>query len=369
MPSIPGNLCGLPRFSGWHNVDSGIASTPCVSDGLVFVGSADGNLYCLRTTDGGIEWQAQTLDRDEQPARSWLLPWSTTAWSMSATKRRSSTHSRPTPTAALCGNNRSSSTSRTRWTPKITRPTRTGPASRRRRSRPQAAQTTWCSAVTTGTCIGSTSRTRMSQGPTTGWILGDASSLRCRSGVGTLCFVGATRYRLPNFFRIPWDAEQGRFGAPEGPEGIELEVHECRATAALRPGVGEPLTPDAAFVGVDTGWTFHKVELGQPLAEPVTAFEATEGVVLNYFVGSAAVTSGGLVFVGNDNHRLYVLDAEVSRSGQVEEDAPPRNLEGVVCSSPALSTNVDGTGQLWLFVTSRYNGGTFWAFTVHEETE
>ena len=91
-----------------------------------------------------------------------------------------------------------------------------------------------------------------------------------------------------------------------------------------------------------------------------------------YFVGSAAVTGGGIVFVGNDNGNLYVLDAEVEGMDADENDwmkmQPPENLEGIVCSSPALSTNVDGTGGLWLFVTSRKSDGTIWAFTVEEDT-
>lgn len=87
------------------------------------------------------------------------------------------------------------------------------------------------------------------------------------------------------------------------------------------------------------------------------------------------MTSGGLVFVGNENHRLYVLDAEVT-----DEDwkrmRDPEGFDGIVCSSPALSTNVDGLGRLWLFITSRKeftpgeeDYGTLWAFTVEEKID
>ena len=82
------------------------------------------------------------------------------------------------------------------------------------------------------------------------------------------------------------------------------------------------------------------------------------------------------MFVGNDNNRLYVLDAEVADPDKWMKKQPPENLDGIICSSPALSTNVDGTGQLWLFITSRKeftpgegDYGTLWAFTVHEDTE
>ena len=74
-----------------------------------------------------------------------------------------------------------------------------------------------------------------------------------------------------------------------------------------------------------------------------------------------------MVFVGNDNHKLYVLDADVTDPGKWKKKGDPENLYGVVSSSPALSTNVDGTGQLWMFITSRHNGGRLWAFTVHED--
>ena len=117
-----------------------------------------------------------------------------------------------------------------------------------------------------------------------------------------------------------------------------------------------------------------------PSPEKAKAFDDGPNSGPQCVAGSGAVTGGGLVFVGNDNGFLYVLDAEVEGFDADEDDwkkmQPPPDLKGIICSSPALSTNVDGTGRLWLFVTSRgeftpgnADYGTLWAFTVEEKTD
>ncbi len=35
---------------------------------------------------------------------------------------------------------------------------------------------------------------------------------------------------------------------------------------------------------------------------------------------------------------------------------------GFVCSSPAISFNVDDAHNMWVFVTSQLNAGRLWAF-------
>lgn len=49
---------------GWTYKTGGrIRSSPAIVDGVVFVGSADNNLYALNATDGSGEWTYETDDR------------------------------------------------------------------------------------------------------------------------------------------------------------------------------------------------------------------------------------------------------------------------------------------------------------------
>ena len=180
-------------------------------------------------------------------------------------------------------------------------------------------------------------------------------------------YVGITAYLENCFFKV----DVNTFAPPLGTE----LPNECRATPALRPGTGDPPTPDAAFVGVDTGDTFHKLRLSDLGAAYEPAFDVNVGTP-QHFVGSAAI-AGGVVFVGNDNGRLYALRAEPLPAG--DPPLPPEqrwqagnpeqlsvgNMEGYVCSSPALSANADSEGNLWLFVTTRAGGGVMFAYQVH----
>ena len=351
----------------------GIASTPCVANGLVYVGCADGNLYCLSILDGGIEWQAQTLDRNGQPSRILASPVvyggnvyigneASIIYAFAADTDGGAVWQQP-----IVLDLGATGVPSNKWN-------MTGVSS------PAIATAGGTDYLVFGCDDGYVYWIDLSNPDVPDEDhrvdLGGCVESSVSVWAGDTLFVGASRYDTDkNFFRISWDAEHGRFG---NPEGIPLAIHECRATPALRPGTGTAPDLDSAYVGVDTGYTFHRTSV-EGRFEELTDHPFTVGED-EYFVGSAAVTSGGLVFVGNDNHRLYVLDAlvyeENSSESQWKKMQPPKDLEGVVCSSPALSTNVDGAGQLWLFVTSRKeftpgeeDYGTLWAFTVHEETE
>ncbi|MEF8827254.1 MAG: PQQ-binding-like beta-propeller repeat protein, partial [Halapricum sp.] len=52
---------GTQRWS--HETDGGIRSSPAVADGVVYVGSNDGNVYALDADDGTERWTFQTGQR------------------------------------------------------------------------------------------------------------------------------------------------------------------------------------------------------------------------------------------------------------------------------------------------------------------
>ena len=101
--------------------------------------------------------------------------------------------------------------------------------------------------------------------------------------------------------------------------------------------------------------------------------------LLDYFVGSAAVTSGGLVFVGNDGGDLYVLDAEVEGMDAEDDDWKKRRTDrsgGNRLLQPGIEheRRRDRTALALHHESQGVHGGrrrlrVLWAFTVEEKID
>lgn len=133
---------------------------------------------------------------------------------------------------------------------------------------------------------------------------------------------------------------------------------ESRATASL--------AYDYAYNGVDTGQVFYRVHdpATDQLKEYLPQFPATGGDLYHkdYFVGSAAHTTGEVVYTGNDNGTFYALNA--GDLSQITADTTYLNsgMISMICSSPAIGYNVDASHNRWVFVTTRADGGKLEAF-------
>jgi outer membrane protein assembly factor BamB len=160
--------------------------------------------------------------------------------------------------------------------------------------------------------------------------------------VGDQVFVGASKNAEDEIYHLSIDpfeiVDQAHFG------------EECRATIAC----------DLLhlYFGVDTGHTFHSLW-------PDTLLEATDAFAdpwsPDYFVGSAAVTYGHL-YVGNDNGILYMLSTSDLSEVFSYDDYYDPNFDSKMCSSPAVSYNVDQAHNRWVFITTRADGGRLLAF-------
>mgnify|MGYP001585775516 CR=1 FL=1 len=86
-------------------------------------------------------------------------------------------------------------------------------------------------------------------------------------------------------------------------------------------------------------------------------------------MGSSAVTTGGLVYVGNDTSKFYALSAnDLSKITSYTTGADASYY--FISSSPAIGYNVDDDHNRWVFVTRRgpTGNGKLYAFkTVPEE--
>ena len=365
----------------------GIASTPCIArapgiktpDPMVYVGSADGYLYCIGSWNGTVAWASLTTDRDGNPSKILASPvvhngivyvgneagkmyafdltsgdpvdgypvvipqadlnHIVTSNGVYADVNMVGCSSAAVATTALgdylifgCDNEYLYSINLS-GTPELRRDTR-GP-------KPEGGGPGYC----------------MESSPT---VIVD------EFGMASSVLIGHSDFRGTSLLRFSMDASgedlqmnlQTALGLGEHVDEFGQSIgdfQECRATAALR----SRQDPASAYVGVDTGDTFHKVALddpSDPLVEKVNRFKAP--YYMDYFVGSAAVTSGGLAFVGNDNGFLYVLDAEVEGMDAEDDDwkkmEPPRLLDpdddlagGHICSSPALTPTSRIRGVGW----------------------
>jgi outer membrane protein assembly factor BamB len=132
---------------------------------------------------------------------------------------------------------------------------------------------------------------------------------------------------------------------------------EVRATPACANG--------AIVVGDDTGKRLYQRCYARGLTFPEESeggnpFNASEhrpvlAGMADWFLSSVALTSAGLIFVGNDNYALYALRSlDLGHLTSV-------GTGGEVRSSPAVSYACQ-PGYRWIFVTTKASGGLLLAF-------
>ncbi|MEN6370902.1 MAG: PQQ-binding-like beta-propeller repeat protein [Armatimonadota bacterium] len=126
-------------------------------------------------------------------------------------------------------------------------------------------------------------------------------------------------------------------------------TEEARSTVAAADG--------HIYEGVDTGKVFYSLKsaTGRTIAYREMDYK-------NYFLSSAAITSAGMVYVGNINGTLYKFNRpDLSGMGTFP-------TTGIVTSSPAISYAVDAQNNRWIFITTRGDNnrgdgkGTLFAF-------
>jgi parallel beta-helix repeat protein len=362
--SCTGDVRAFDAYSGslvWVSPSmGGVASTACVFEDRVLVGSADGRLYCLALHDGGgyyggdVVWYYQTTDRSSPAGPSRILAspvvdaaTRTVYIGNEAAKVYAITvdTGQPVDSLAPCVELPIASHGITQ----LSAQNMTGKSSPAIANLPGPA-----TYAVVGCDDGYLYRIRnLGSG---NWDVA-CLSLGCPvESSPAVCdgyaYVGVSHFGASEVFRVALGSlvvvDQTFIG------------EECRATPAL--GFG------SIFVGVDTGNVFHRLpmcDLGG--AHPYFSAQATE-----YFVGSAALVSGGAAVVGNDNGNVYILDSDriayypdyfsywLATIGQ--QTIGERSTGEFVCSSPAVSYNVDTEHNMWVFVTSRQNGGRLWAF-------
>jgi outer membrane protein assembly factor BamB len=114
------------------------------------------------------------------------------------------------------------------------------------------------------------------------------------------------------------------------------------------------------YTGCDTGTRFY-----QHLASDLSLISSFDAIGdPKYFMGSAALTNAGsapgIVYVGDDDQRLYARDAtDVSQA-----KATTSRTGGYIRSTPAIAYINDSNDKLyrWVFITTRANGGKLLAF-------
>jgi outer membrane protein assembly factor BamB len=322
----------------------GVASTPCISDGHVYVGTTNGYLHCLDFTNGGQEWAQPTTNRSdgnsiiisspvvydkvvyitneaskiyafnadlEDPGFGDMLPGYPVelpilAHGISAYRRNITGASSPAIAPNVNGHDY------------LLVGCDDGYIYRMDLADRSLAE------IDLGGCVESS--------PTV---------------VGEEAFVGCSRYYAEEIVRLSIDP-------------FEILAHqdleqEIRATVAY--GWGHP------YVGVDTGNEFHKLD---PLSLLKLATFATEPYSREHFVSSAALSRAGVVYVGNDNGNFYVLSAsdlvELSVYDYYEDAVEFNNKYS---SNPAIAriwNEGSGSQETWVYVTTRAEDGQLLAF-------
>lgn len=319
----------------------GVASTPCIAlingQKRVYIGSMDGNLYCLNAADGTLIWKYQTYDRSSRygkilgspvvcNGRVYVGTESAKLYCFDAATNDPNGYciwSCDLPADA-------------------TYPNRTGLSS------PAIGVVNGVPYVYVGSDTGHvyciSTEDNPSQRVVWAYPGDNEEPLGCVESSPTVCgdrvYVGSSWWQDTDLVCL--DASTGELVSSQA------LGEEVRATAAL---LGNRL-----FVGQDTGTTFFRLSEVTLMPDPAwipggpNPFDAGD-----YFVGSAALTTAGYGFVGNDNGNLYTLStADVSLIST-------RPTGGIVCSSPAISHAAE-PDSMWLYVVSRANGGKLFAY-------
>lgn len=308
----------------------GVASTPCVADiggaKRVYFGSTDGKLYALTATNGAAYWAQpyQTLDSTGGNGKILASP---TVYDgrIYITNESSTVYCLNAGTGALI------------WSHTLPRdgtyPDSSGLSS---------------------PAIGITAagEYRLYVGSDTGHVyclsIADSPQERViwdyagEDGQGAGCVESSpTIYAGNVYVGTSWmDRDLLALDATDGHllwyQGLD---EEARATAAAADG--------HVYIGVDTGYNFWKVQAA--FGNRIDTFALSLG---NYFVGSAALCSGGLAFVGNDNGNFYAR----RQSSLGTSLAAYTQANGVICSSPAISY-VAQSNYRWVYILSRGDKG------------
>ena len=312
----------------------GVASTPCIVDNRVYVGSTNGYLYCF-DMDGNQLWAQPTEDRSTPPQPSKILA--------SAVVHDGIVYIGNEASKIYAFN---ADTGEPQVGYPITLPiyydTYLPAQNMTGTSSPAIARVNDVDYLLIGTDDGYLYRLRLTDRQVLGVNLG-ASVESSPTVVGGDVYVGVTRFAGgSHFYRISIEHFQLSFNYYSG---VGLG-HECRSTAAHQIG--------NLYVGVDTGHVIWK--LTSDGLDVLGGFDLNQYYETNYFVGSAALTTGGIVYVGNDNGKVYALSAL-----DMTKDAS-YTTSGIVCSSPAIAYNVDTDHNRWVYVTTREANGRLLAF-------
>ena len=325
----------------WRYPDTGfigaVASTPCIADvnsqKLVYFGSMDGRVYCLNAQTGGFIWSFQTSSRGQESPRILASP----------TVYNGRVYIGNESARIYCLDAASGAE---KWSHNLpadgTWPDRTG-----------------VSSVAIG-IVNSEARAYVGCDNRHMYCLSTADNPENRViwdyakedsfGLGCVesspTVYGGTVYVGTSWWMgtdlVALNAETGQLVWRRG------LGEEVRATCAAADG--------AIYVGCDTGHDFFKLDASNGNTMSVLSLYAE-----NYFVGSAALCSAGLAYVGNDNGNFYAL-----RRSNVSQVVNTYATGAFVCSSPAISYAAEA-GARWVYVVRR--GGKLLAFRTRVPIE
>ncbi len=320
----------------------GVASTPCVSDGKVYVGTTNGYLYCLDLNTGSQVWARQTTDRSATPGSSRIIS-SPVVYNgvVYITNEASKVYAFTADSnGTLIANY------------PIVLPIDTHGIT-------DGNQQNICGASSPAIAtVGE--NTYLLVGSDDGYLyrikLSDRSIAELNMGgcvesspavSGNNAYIGVTVFNGNDVRRVTIEPLEEIASWSLG--------EESRATCSLEY--------DFAYNGVDTGRIFYKLDAYQTgwSADFLAKFELPNWD--DHFVGSAAHTAGGIVYTGNDDGHFYALAAtdlaEIVPDGYYDTGI---QYQDFVCSSPAIGYNVDANHNRWVFVTTRSDGGKLYAF-------
>jgi len=317
----------------------GVASTPCVWDGKVYVGSTNGYLYCLSAADGHQIWSQPTYDRSSPAQCSKII---------ASPVVHSSIVYVGNEAANLYAFDAATGNPITGYQPVVLPIDSHGITGLETQnmtgtSSPAVATVNSTDYLLFGCDDGYLYRITLGVPNPQSTLVGVDLTYCVESSptvAGNQVYVGISHCAGDEVYRLSIQ--------PLQQVGSQALRQECRAT----PAYGF----DHLYVGVDTGWTFHKL-VPATLEDAVPPFAAPS--ITDYFVGSAALAQNRTAYVGNDNGRVYALSAtDLSQLTTYTADAG----RGFICSGPAVAYNVDVQHNRWVYVVSRAYGGKLLAF-------
>ncbi len=329
----------------------GVASTPCVSDGNVYIGTTNGYLYCLDLDNGNQIWARQTTNRSATPGSSPIISSPVVHnGAVYITNEASKVY------AFTADNNGTLVTGYPIVLPIDTQGHGDGGNG--------------VTDVRQQNITGASSPAIATVGPTTyllvgcddGYIYRINLSDRTCSALNMGGCVESSPAVSGNYAYIGVSIYGGRDAKRVSIEPFEIVAswllgEESRATISLEY--------DFAYNGVDTGHKFYKLDANVTGDDHdwLIAFVLRSYPYFDYFVGSAAHTTGGIVYTGNDDGHFYALDANrlsAIVSGGYYDDTI--QSPGFISSSPAIGYNIDSNHDMWVFITTKSDGGKLNAF-------